>query len=119
MSWLIILLLANIVALTLLGLIVWRLHSNLRQLSKSTSELAACEHNLPPEFNEGGPRMIITLEILNPLSLVAERSWIGGKFSALTPGLMRRIVLSQTRDQLRSGMKENGVEADVRLVRLS
>ena len=118
MNWLSLALLLNAVLLIALLFAVWRLHSHLQQLSDSSKALGDNEMELPPELSEQGPRMLITLEILNPLSLVAERSWIGGKFSALSPGLMRRIVLTQTRDQLRSGMKESGVEADVRLVRL-
>ena len=118
MNWLYVALSLNVVLLVTLAAIIWRLYSHLKRLRESTAELAGSEQKLPPEFSEQGPRMLITLEILNPLSLVAQRSWIGGKFSALTPGLMRKIVLTQTRDQLRSGLVENGVEVDVRLVRL-
>ncbi|MAY35719.1 MAG: hypothetical protein CMN84_06410 [Spongiibacteraceae bacterium] len=118
MTWLYVALSLNIVVLVTLAAIVWRLHSHLKRLRESTAELGGGERSFPPEWREQGPRTLITLEILNPLSLVAERSWIGGKFSALSPGLMRRIVLTQTRDQLRNGLKENGVEVDVRLVRL-
>ncbi len=118
MNWLYIALSLNVLLLVVLALIVWRLHSHLQRLRESTAKLGGGEQNFPPDWSEQGPRTLITLEILNPLSLVAERSWIGGKFSALSPELMRKIVLKQTRDQLRNGLKENGVEVDVRLVRL-
>ncbi len=118
MNWLYVSLSLNIVFLIMLAAVVWCLYSHLNHLRQITEDLGGSNGDLPPELGEEGPRMLITLEILNPLSLVAERSWIGGKFSAVTPGLMRKIVLKQTRDQLRNGLKENGVEVDVRLVRL-
>lgn len=108
----------------LLGLaviaLVWKMRTALQQEEECGAELAA-------ELERGGPadkkgkrqRLVIALEILNPMELVAERSWIGGKFSNLSPGLMHRIVVNQTRDQLTSGMKENGVEVDVRIIRLN
>jgi len=118
MIWLYVALSLNVILLVTLAAIVWRLYSHLNRLGESATERGD-ERIIPPEWSGQGPRTLITLEILNPLSLVAERSWIGGKFSALSPGLMRKIVLAQTCDQLRNGLKENGMEVDVRLVRLS
>ncbi|WP_372748288.1 hypothetical protein [Litorivivens sp.] len=117
MNWLYIALFINVMLLVVLALIVWRLYSELARLRSSASELLSA-HDLPAELGEQGPRTLITLEILNPLTVVAQRSWVGGKVSTLSPGLMRRIVLNQTRDQLKAGLEENGIEVDARIVRV-
>ena len=115
--------LTAVLVLSLLSLVAtaslaWHLHRQNFRLRGEADNKIAKDLKLLDDANSDRPRLIITLEILNPLELVAERSWIGGKVSALSPALMHRIVVKQTRDQLTAGMRENGVEVDARIIRI-
>ncbi|MBB3046755.1 hypothetical protein FHR99_000991 [Litorivivens lipolytica] len=118
MDWLTVSVSLNLLLTLAVIVLVWKLRTHPQHEDERDAELAA-ELEGPADQNGKRQRLVIALEILNPLELVAERSWIGGKFSNLSPGLMHRIVVNQTRDQLTTGMKENGVEVDVRVIRLN
>lgn len=108
----------TLVLLAVMTVLAGRLYRQNSRLRAEASKRVAKDLKLAEEPASERPRLVITLEILNPLELVAERSWIGGKVSALSPALMHRIVVKQTRDQLTAGMRENGVEVDARIVRI-
>lgn len=62
-------------------------------------------------------RDVLTIEILNPMELAAEKSWIAGTISSISPGFIRRKVYEQTRGILEEKLIEFGVQADVQVVR--
>ena len=108
----------SLLSLVATASLAWHLHRQNSHLRGEADNQIAKDLKLLEDANSERPRLVITLEILNPLELVAERSWIGGKVSALSPALMHRIVVKQTRDQLTAGMRENGVEVDAKIVRI-
>lgn len=108
----------SLLLLVVVSVLACNLHRQNARLRGEADRQVAKDLKLAEDPASERPRLVITLEILNPLELVAERSWIGGKVSALSPTLMHRIVVKQTLDQLTAGMKENGVEVDARIVRI-
>lgn len=70
----------------------------------------------PRPAGVGGARRLITVEILNPLEVAAQRAGrVAGLAGALAPGLTRRVVYDQTVKTLRRELPGKGVHADVRL----
>ena len=60
-------------------------------------------------------RRVITVEILNPLELAANRGRVAGIAGSLAPGLVRRMVHDQTLKRLQRELAAQRVAADVRL----
>lgn len=64
-------------------------------------------------------RPVLTIEILNPVELAGTKGRVAGIAGSLVPGLTRRIVYDQTLKQLRKQLVDQGVVADVRLVKVT
>lgn len=113
-----------VIALNLAALLilVWRF-ARLQRLSAALATAAAPllppavqPQELEPLLTES-KRMLISIEILNPMQLAAQQSWFASVFGNLSPALIRKIVNERTQKMLESQLKEYGVEADVRLHR--
>ncbi len=113
-----------VVALNLIALLVliWRFE-RLRRLGTALATAAA--PLLPPSTQPQeldallgeGKRMLISIEILNPMQLAAKESWFASVFGNLSPALIRNIVNERTQKMLATQLREYGVEADVKLHR--
>lgn len=108
------------VAIAALG---WRLRQLSRLMSRMETELSALagaralegpdvEALLAPERPS-----LITIEILNPFELAMRESKLAGTFGSLAPALVRQEVLRQATQRVRQQLAEQGVEAEVQLVR--
>ena len=69
----------------------------------------------PPVGTRTHTRRVITVEILNPLELAANRGRVAGIAGSLAPGLVRRMVHDQTLKRLQRELAAQRVAADVRL----
>ncbi len=58
----------------------------------------------------------IQVRVLNPLALAANRSWLGRAIGGLAPNAVRRLVYREVMRRLASELRDQGVEADIRLV---
>ena len=92
-----------------LALLVLLLHlqRRLRALQARTCLAAA----LP----QGTSRPLITVEILNPFELAANRVAIAALGARLAPRMIERIVYQTTRDILRTEIAKHGVDARIRI----
>lgn len=90
-----------------------------RSLDRRALELRAEADRLSPvgvlPVALPGGRRIITVEILNPLSVATRESRAGGVLGTVAPALVTRIVYDQARRQILEGLIEEGVEAEVRV----
>lgn len=59
---------------------------------------------------------LIAVEVLNPLSLAADRHPLGAALGRVTPSLTRRIVFQKTAEELQKRLAAEGVESEVRLI---
>ncbi|MGH8528816.1 MAG: hypothetical protein ACRETN_03095 [Nevskiales bacterium] len=113
-----------VIALNLAALLilVWRF-ARLQRLGTALAVAAAPivpPPTSPPELEAllaEGRRMLISIEILNPMQLAAKESWFASVFGTLSPALIKKIVNERTQKMLETQLKDYGVEADVRLHR--
>ena len=114
------LLIALVLIVAVLG---WRLRHLSRLMSRMETELSALagarglegpdiEALLAPERPS-----LITIEILNPFELALRESRLAGTLGSLAPSLVRQEVLRQATVRVREQLAEQGVEAEVQLVR--
>jgi hypothetical protein len=116
----------SLLTLNLLALVVliWRLQALRRRneiLSRAISELAPVAATTPPDLAKTlvtGTADIIAIEILNPVELARNESWLAGVFGTLTPALVRKIVSEQALKNVHTELLKWGVKADVKLHRV-
>ncbi|MDV6014545.1 hypothetical protein [Haloechinothrix sp. LS1_15] len=111
---------AGIVAVAVLALVVFRLHNRARELAATADELAERMHALPADLVDylgDGDRLVLSAELLNPVELAAEKTWIARPMSAITPNLLRELVYKQAVTQVRKQLDELNIDADVQVHR--
>jgi hypothetical protein len=62
-----------------------------------------------------GRPTLISIEILNPMELAQKESGLARTFGRLTPELVRRELYKEVVERLGMQLREQGVEAEVRL----
>lgn len=113
--------LIQIVCLAALGLLSWQFMRLRRSANLLEQQLGGLEadrrpvNGLVPPLGAGAE--LIVIEILNPMALAARESPLALTFAKLTPALVRREVYRQTGCLIEAGLRERGVEADVRICR--
>ncbi len=112
--------LLSINALLLGGLMAWlyRQRLELRTLQDDCVQLQIVAQSLPEEARAliGTERpLLLSIEILNPMQVAAEKSWLAGALGTLTPNLVRRLVYERTQEVLQQEVLKHGLEAEVRL----
>lgn len=116
----ILLLVLNAVVLaSLLGWQFWQ-RRELRSLQAQCQQLQLVAQTLPEDARAllGTERpLLLSIEILNPMQVAAQQSWLANAFGSLTPGLVRRIVYERAQDIVRQEVLKHGLEAEVRLHR--
>lgn len=107
----------NLGALLLLGLCLFRLRrraAGLRQRADQLSGQPAVPGDLQRLAREGG--VLLSIRILNPVELAANKHWMAGIAGRVTPGIVRRVVGSEAIKICNQELRRHGVVADVRVV---
>ncbi len=114
---LLVLALMLIVTLVLLYRRLSRLQGLLDTLSQDQRQLSSAWNALPPDARALLPdnKMLLSIEILNPVQLAAQESRFADALGSVSPGLLRRIVHQRTAEILRGELVKYGVQAEVRL----
>lgn len=114
---LLVLALMLIVALVFLWRRQSRLQALLDTLLQDQRQLTVACNALPPDARALLPenKALLSIEILNPLQLAVQESRYAEALSAVSPGLLRRIVHQRTAEILRDELVKYGVQAEVRL----
>ena len=93
---------------------LWRFHGGTQAEDGDVLAALATQRS-----GTSGTRRVLTIEILNPVELAGTRGRVVGIAGSLVPALTKRIVYDQTLKQLRKQLVDQGVVADVRLVKLT
>ena len=59
---------------------------------------------------------LLSLRILNPIELAAQKHWLAGVAGRITPGIVRRIVAHEAAKMMRVEVLKWGVVAEVQVV---
>ncbi|MBA0124118.1 hypothetical protein H0B56_01010 [Haloechinothrix sp. YIM 98757] len=113
-------LLAGLVAVVLATLTLRSLRARLAELAADADEVADRVHALPPDLVDylgEGDRLVLTAELLNPVELAAEKTWVAKPMSAITPNLLRELVYKQAVTQVDKQLSQLNIEADVQVHR--
>lgn len=97
-----------------------RLRIMLTEVAGAAQSVAEHLHALPPDLVEylgQGDRFVLTAELLNPVELAAEKTWIARPLTAVSPNLLREIVYKAAVTQVRKQLTLLDIEADVRVHR--
>ena len=111
-------LLLNLVALAALFVRFLRLRGEVAELRARSQALAGAGDDIPAELRQlarEGASML-SIRILNPMELAAQKHWIAGYAGRLTPGLVRRIVSQEAAKIVRLELPKYGVVAQVEVV---
>ena len=117
MNLVLILLLVNLLALALLAWRHARLHHELRALEARAAALggsAEVPEDLRRIARQDTP--MLSIRILNPMELAAQKHWLAGVAGRVTPGLVRRIVAQEAVKMVRVEVQKWGVVAEVQVV---
>jgi hypothetical protein len=113
-----ILLLLNLAALAALLVRLLRLQREVSALRARSQALAAAADEIPAELRQlarDGASML-SIRILNPMELAAQKHWVAGVAGRLTPGLVRHIVSREAAKIVRQELPKYGVVAQVEVV---
>lgn len=117
MNAVVILLIVNLAALVLLLLRHARLRGTVAEISERGTALAGSAEVPEPLrqlAREGTP--ILSIRILNPMELAAQKHWMAGVAGRVTPGLVRRIVAHEAAKIVRLELPKYGVVAEVEVI---
>ena len=108
--------------LAVLGLLLFRfarLQGEVAALRARSQGLAGGEAELPEDLRrmarEGAS--LLSIRILNPMELAAQKHWVAGVAGRLTPGIVRRIVSQEAAKIVRQELPKYGVIAEVEVIR--
>lgn len=117
MNAVVILLIVNLAALVLLLLRHARLRGTVAELAERGTALAGSTEVPEPLrqlAREGTP--MLSIRILNPMELAAQKHWMAGVAGRVTPGLVRRIVALEAAKIVRLELPKYGVVAEVEVI---
>lgn len=107
----------NLFALALLGLRYHGLRKEIAALRARSEQLSAAP-SVPAELTrmarEGAA--MLSIRILNPMELAAQKHWMAGVAGRVTPGIVRRVVCHEAAKIVIQELPKYGVVADVRVV---
>lgn len=99
---------------------ITKLRTALAELADAADAVAEQMHALPPDlvgYLGEGDRFVLTAELLNPVELAAEKTWIARPLTAVSPNLLREIVYKAAVTQVRKQLTVLNIEADVQVHR--
>lgn len=118
MNPLLLFLVINLAVVGLLLLRVVRLRGELAELRARSEALAGGTIQVPEDMRrmarEGAS--MLSIRILNPMELAAQKHWVAGVAGRLTPGIVRRIVSHEAAKIVRQELPKYGVIAEVQVV---
>lgn len=111
-------LLFNLVALAALLVRFLRLRAEVAELRARSEALAGGQGEIPADLRQMAREgaSMLSIRILNPMELAAQKHWIAGVAGRLTPGLVRRIVSQEAARIVRQELPKYGVVAEVEVV---
>lgn len=105
--------------LAVLLLLLWlRTRQQNKALKAETAALQLASRAIPADLQAmlGDPgKRIITVEILNPMELAADKTWLAKPAAGMSPGLINRIVYQQAREIVEQQMPKFGAVAEVKV----
>ncbi|MGQ0698252.1 MAG: hypothetical protein ACT4PZ_08410 [Panacagrimonas sp.] len=117
MNPILILLLVNLAALAVLMVRFAMLRAEIGKLRARSEQLAttpATPVELTRMAREGAA--MLSIRILNPMELAAQKHWVAGMAGRLTPSIVRRIVSLEAAKIVRLELPKYGVVAEVKVV---
>lgn len=118
MNLVLVFLLLNLAVLGLLLQRYARVQRELGELRARSEALAGDNAQVPDALRrmarEGAA--LLSIRILNPMELAAQKHWVAGVAGRLTPGLVRRIVSQEAAKIVRQELPKYGVIAEVEVV---
>jgi hypothetical protein len=110
----------GLVAVIVAAVQIHSLRHTITRLHSEAHDLAQRVHALPPDLVDylgDGERLVLSAELLNPVELAGEKTWIARPLSAVTPNLLRELVYKQAVTQVRKQLALLNIEADVQVHR--
>lgn len=117
MNIVLILLCINLLALAVLAAYALRLRgeiSALRARSEPLSQASAVPAELSKMAREGAA--LLSIRILNPMELAAQKHWLAGVAGRVTPGIVRKVVCQEAAKIVRLELPKYGVVAEVKII---
>lgn len=117
MNILLIALCINLLALALLALRFVRLRKEIAAL-RARGEALALAPSPPAELMQMARNgaALLSIRILNPMELAAQKHWLAGVAGRVTPGLVRKIVCQEALKIVSQELPKYGVVAEVKVV---
>lgn len=114
-----VLLIANLCVLAFLAFRHQQLRAQVGELQRRSQSLGGDPAERIPDdllrvAREGAS--MLSVRILNPMELAAQKHWAAGLAGRITPGLVRRIVSMEAAKILRQELPKYGVVAEVEVV---
>lgn len=107
----------NLLALMLLALRFVSLRREVATL-RARSEALTQAPPVPPELIQmarNGAAML-SIRILNPMELAAQKHWLAGMAGRITPGIVRKVVCHEAAKIVSQELPKYGVVAEVKVV---
>lgn len=107
----------NLLALAALGVAFLRLRREiaaLRARSQSLSQTPGVPAELAKMAREGAA--LLSIRILNPMELAAQKHWLAGAAGRITPRIVRNIVCQEAAKIVSQELPKYGVVAEVKVV---
>lgn len=118
MNVVLVFLVVNLAVLGLLLVRFSRLRREVAELRARSETLAGGVAQVPEELRrmarEGAS--MLSIRILNPMELAAQKHWVAGVAGRLTPGIVRRIVSHEAAKIVRLELPKYGVIAEVEVI---
>lgn len=87
-------------------------------LQQETAGLQAASNALPADLDKllgKQNKRVITVEILNPIELALDKTFLAKPLVGLSPGTINKIVYSEARDIIAKQLPDFGVNAEVKI----
>lgn len=105
--------------ISLLLFVLWqRSQKQSRALQQETTGLQAASNALPADLDKllgKQNKRVITVEILNPIELAVDKTFLAKPLIGLSPGTLNKIVYAEARDIIAKQLPDFGVKAEVKI----
>lgn len=108
----------NIVVSLLLFVLWQRSQRQSRALQQETAGLQAASNALPADLNKllgEQNKRFITVEILNPVELAVNKTFLAKPLVGLLPNTINKLVYAEARDIIAQQLPDFGVKAEVKV----
>lgn len=108
----------NLIVSLLLFVLWQRSQKQSRALQQETTGLQAASNALPADLDKllgKQNKRVITVEILNPIELAVDKTFLAKPLIGLSPGTLNKIVYAEARDIIAKQLPGFGVKAEVKI----